>query len=76
MTANSLLGAVAFQRGIRISVYGPGSYRVRRKGFGRKLSVNLIFWEDGTITRGDVRLDLAVRLTRAKAAKMLGVEGL
>ena len=37
-------------------------------------SVRVIVWPDNTVTRGDVRLDLAKKMTFREAAKLLKLE--
>lgn len=39
-----------------------------------KGNVQVNFWEDGSISRGDVPLDLAIRMTITDAAKALGLK--
>jgi hypothetical protein len=39
----------------------------------RRGSVEIIVWQDGSMTRGDVRLDLALRMSARVAAKALGL---
>lgn len=55
--------------GLRI-IERSGHHWIGRTG---RNAAEVRIYEDGTIMRSDVRLDLATRMTAAEAAKLLGI---
>lgn len=70
MTRKQLI-AKAEQHGLWFNIAGTAAIIITRKG---RRAASVALWNNGAITRNDIDLTLAKRMTVTEAAKVLGLK--